>query len=202
VLDAGGVPALAELALHNGTVYRWNRPVYAVSGGIPHLRVENRLLSAGPTVTDTVANAAFFYGLVRALADEPEPVWTRLPFAAAERNFHEACRHGLRAELSWPGTTGAGRTRQSAARLVREHLLPLAAAGLDAFGVAAADRDRYLSVIEGRCRRGVTGASWQTRTYHQAVDAGADRATALRALVARYAELARSDLPVHEWPLA
>ncbi len=69
VLDSGGVPQLDELRLHNGTVYRWNRPVYDVSDGTPHLRVENRVLPAGPTVVDTMANAAFFAGLVRALAE-------------------------------------------------------------------------------------------------------------------------------------
>ena len=31
-LDRGGCPQLAEMSLHNGTVYRWNRPVYAVVG--------------------------------------------------------------------------------------------------------------------------------------------------------------------------
>jgi hypothetical protein len=59
VLEAGGVPKLAELRLHNGTIYRWNRPVYDIAGGTPHLRVENRLLAAGPTVVDNMANAAF-----------------------------------------------------------------------------------------------------------------------------------------------
>ncbi len=75
VLDEGGVPELAELVLHNGTVYRWNRPVYGIADGVPHLRVENRVLPAGPTVTDVIANAAFYYGLVRALAEESRPVW-------------------------------------------------------------------------------------------------------------------------------
>jgi hypothetical protein len=205
------VPSLAELTLHNGTVYRWNRPVYAVSGGVPHLRVENRVLSSGPTVTDTVANAAFYYGLVRALADQPDPVWRRLPFAAAERNFLDACRHGIDAELSWPtatatatATAAADRNcrRLPAARLVREHLLPLAAEGLDACGVAATDRDHYLSVIEERCRRRVNGAAWQTRVYHHQVAGGADRATALRRLLERYCALARTDAPVHSWPAA
>jgi hypothetical protein len=195
VLDAGGVSRLAELALHNGTVYRWNRPVYAVAGGVPHLRVENRVLPSGPTVTDTVANAAFYYGLVRALADQPDPVWNALPFATAERNFLAACRHGIDAELSWRG----GETLP-AARLILDHLLPLAADGLDGFGVAPADRDHYLSVIEERCRRRITGAGWQTRIYHQEVDGGADRATALRRLVERYSALARTDTPVHDWP--
>ena len=40
VLDGGACPQLAEMSLHNGTVYRWNRPIYAVVEGRPHLRVE------------------------------------------------------------------------------------------------------------------------------------------------------------------
>src|SRR5918998_1829087 len=28
VLDGGGTPKLSELRLHNGTIYRWNRPIY------------------------------------------------------------------------------------------------------------------------------------------------------------------------------
>ncbi|HEY0936369.1 MAG TPA: glutamate--cysteine ligase, partial [Trebonia sp.] len=61
-LERGAVPQLGELSLHNGTVYRWNRPVYAAVDGRPHLRVENRVLPAGPTVADVLANAAFYYG--------------------------------------------------------------------------------------------------------------------------------------------
>ncbi|GAA1935710.1 hypothetical protein GCM10009716_48410 [Streptomyces sodiiphilus] len=201
VLAAGGIPGLHELVLHNGTVYRWNRPVYQVTDGVPHLRVENRVLPTGPTVTDMVANAAFYYGLVRALAEQPDPVWRRLPFEAAERNFHAACRHGIESLLIWPRGGRHGVAEVPAARLVADELLPLAAAGLDAWGVAPADRDRCLEVIEGRCRRRVTGAGWQTGVYHRAVDGGADRATALAGMVKRYCELARSDEPVHTWPL-
>src|SRR5215210_8258254 len=87
VLDNGGVPHLDELRLHNGTVYRWNRPVYDISGDSPHLRVENRVLPAGPTVVDTMANAAFFAGLVRALAVQERPVWSQMSFQAAHENF-------------------------------------------------------------------------------------------------------------------
>ena len=90
VLEEGKVPALKELKLHNGTIYRWNRPVYDVMGGVPHLRVENRLLPAGPTVADVLANAAFYYGLVRSLAQEQRPVWARMPFQVAADNFHAA----------------------------------------------------------------------------------------------------------------
>lgn len=135
VLDAGGVPKLAELVLHNGTVYRWNRPVYGIADGVPHLRVENRVLPAGPSVTDVVANAAFYYGLVRALAEEARPVWTRLPFASAAANFDAACRHGIDARLEWPRRGRYGGTAEvDAVGLIRDELLPLAAVGLDAWG--------------------------------------------------------------------
>ncbi|MFI8849466.1 glutamate--cysteine ligase [Streptomyces sp. 891-h] len=200
VLAAGGVPALPELTLHNGTIYRWNRPVYGVMDGAPHLRVENRVLPAGPTVTDVLANTAFYYGLVRALADDPRPVWNRMPFEYAERNFDAACRYGIEAELWWPRSgRGAGLVRQPATRLVRDELLPLAAAGLDAWGVEAADRDRYLSVIEERCRLRVNGASWQAAAYHRAVDSGLDREKALAAVARAYCDRASDGAAVHTW---
>ncbi|MEV4879909.1 glutamate--cysteine ligase [Streptomyces cyaneofuscatus] len=202
VLDEGGVPGLAELVLHNGTVYRWNRPVYGMADGVPHLRVENRVLPAGPTVTDVIANAAFYYGLVRALAEESRPVWSKLPFEAAAENFTEACRHGIEAELLWPrpGRAG-GLARIPAVQLVREELLPLAAAGLDAWNIEPVDRDRYLGVIEERCKRRVNGASWQVATYHRALDAGLGREAALAATTRRYAELMHAGEPVHTWPV-
>ncbi|MFF0595352.1 glutamate--cysteine ligase [Streptomyces antibioticus] len=202
VLDAGGIPSLAELVLHNGTVYRWNRPVYGIADGVPHLRVENRVLPAGPTVTDVLANAAFFYGVVRALAEESRPVWTRLPFETAEANFDAACRYGIDARLQWPrrGRLG-GVAEVDAVSLVREELLPLAEAGLNAWGVEAADRDFYLGVIEERCRRRVNGASWQVATFHKAVEAGFARDAALAATTRRYAELMRLGEPVHTWPV-
>ena len=103
VLHAGGVPQLGELRLHNGTVYRWNRPVYDIMNGRPHLRVENRVLPAGPTVVDMLANAAFYFGLVRGLAEADRPIWSQLTFSSAEENFHAAARRGLDAVLHWPG---------------------------------------------------------------------------------------------------
>lgn len=202
VLDEGGTPKLAELVLHNGTVYRWNRPVYGIADGVPHLRVENRVLPAGPTVVDVLANAAFYYGVVRALAEEPRPVWTRLPFEAAAANFDTACRHGIEARLRWPrrGRHG-GTTEVDAVDLVRDELLPLAEAGLDAWGVEAADRDLYLGVIEERCRRRANGASWQSATFHRALEKGLGRQAALAATTRRYRELMHLGEPVHTWPV-
>ncbi|MFJ9413309.1 glutamate--cysteine ligase [Streptomyces sp. NPDC101227] len=203
ILDEGGVPDLAELVLHNGTVYRWNRPVYGVADGVAHLRVENRVLPAGPTVADVMANTAFYYGLVRALADEPRPIWKRLPFATAADNFDTSCRYGIDACLHWPRSGRSGALAEiPAVRLVREELLPLAAAGLDAWGVEPADRDLYLGIIEDRCARRVNGASWQAAAFHHALRQGLDRDAALGAMTRRYSELMHSGQPVHTWPVA
>ncbi|SDL40121.1 glutamate--cysteine ligase [Streptomyces indicus] len=202
VIEAGGVPSLSELVLHNGTVYRWNRPVYGIADGVPHLRVENRVLPAGPTVTDVIANVAFYYGVVRALAEDARPVWSRLPFEAAAANFDAACRYGIDAEFDWPRPVRfGGVARVPAVDLVRNELLPLASAGLDAWGVAPVDRDYYLGVIEERCRQRVNGASWQVATYHRALESGLDREAALAATTRRYCELMHQGEPVHTWPV-
>ena len=99
VLEAGETPQLSELRLHNGTIYRWNRPVYDINDGTPHLRVENRVLPAGPTVADLIANAAFYFGLVRHLAESDRPLWSQMSFQAAEENFETAAEDGIEASL-------------------------------------------------------------------------------------------------------
>jgi len=196
VLDRGDVPKLAEMRLHNGTVYRWNRPVYDVVNERPHLRVENRVLPAGPTVADIVANGAFYFGLVRALAESDRPVWSQMSFSAAEDNFHTAGRRGIEAELYWPGVGTAPATE-----LVLRRLLSLAHAGLDAWGVEPQQRDRLLGIIEQRCLSGVNGASWQSDTFHQLYDQGGlSRLDALRAMTQRYVEHMHSNEPVASWP--
>src|SRR5207247_3492409 len=103
VLDRGDTPTLGELRLHNGTIYRWNRPVYDVVRGRPHLRVENRILPAGPTVVDILANAAFYYGLLRVLIEDERPLWTQMSFSAAEENFHVGASSGIWARVYWTG---------------------------------------------------------------------------------------------------
>ncbi|GII22224.1 glutamate--cysteine ligase [Planosporangium mesophilum] len=197
VLNDGGVPRLGELRLHNGTVYRWNRPVYDIMNGRPHLRVENRVLPSGPTVVDMLANAAFYFGLVRELAEADRPVWTQLTFSAAEQNFHTAARGGITSSVWWPRL---GETRVT--DLVLEKLLPKAYDGLDRFGVDPATRDRLLGVIEGRCVSRRNGAVWQTETVRRLErDRNLDRPTALREMLRRYSENLADNEPVHTWPI-
>jgi hypothetical protein len=196
-LQRGDVPGLGELRLHNGTIYRWNRPIYDLSRGMPHLRVENRVLPAGPTVVDILANAAFYYGLVRVLADDERPVWSRMSFAAAEDNFHAGARQGLEAQLYWPGVGEA-----PAAELVLRRLLPMAREGLDGWGVAPADRDRLLGIVERRCVLQRNGAAWQSAAFrHLYEERRLDRLEALRRMTVLYRELMHANEPVHDWPI-
>jgi hypothetical protein len=195
-LEAGQVPGLNELRLHNGTIWRWNRPVYDIADGAPHVRVENRVLPAGPTVVDMVANALFFYGLLRTLVAAERPLWSSMSFEAAEENFMTAARHGIEGPLYWPGT---GWIRPD--ELVLRKLLPQAAEGLARWGVEADVTDRYLSIIEQRCVTRRTGAAWQLDAVAALEAAGADRLAALRAMLERYLELSAANEPVHTWPL-
>ena len=196
ILDRGDTPTLGELRLHNGTVYRWNRPVYDVVRGRPHVRVENRVLPAGPTVVDTLANGAFYFGLVKMLAETERPVWSQMSFTTAEENFHTAARHGLDAQLYWPGLGTVPVTE-----LVLRRLLPLAYEGLDRWGVDPDERDRLLTVIERRCVTGVNGARWQVDMAHKLDrSANLDRYGALRGMLTRYVEHMHGNAPVHEWP--
>jgi hypothetical protein len=195
ILERGDTPELSELRLHNGTVYRWNRPIYAVVRGRPHLRVENRVLPAGPTVVDTIANAAFYYGLVRTLAEAERPIWTQMSFSAAEENFHTGARHGIAASVFWPGLGYVPVTE-----LVLRRLLPMAHDGLDKWGVSAGERDRLLGIIEQRCLTGRNGAQWQVDTLHSLEADGLDRQDALHEMLRRYLPPMHENTPVHEWP--
>jgi len=198
VLDGGASPQLAEMSLHNGTVYRWNRPVYDTAGAVPHLRVENRVLPAGPSIADTVANAAFYYGLVRSLADAQRPIWTQMSFTTAGENLHEAARRGLDAQLYWPGVGDTPVTE-----LILRRLLPLAREGLSQWGVDTVHADRLMGIIEQRCLTGQTGAAWQIATVAEiSAKSGADRPEALRRMTQRYIEHMHTNEPVHTWPVS
>ena len=195
-LDAGRTPSLSELRRHNGTIWRWNRPVYDLVDGVGHLRVENRVLPTGPTVLDVLANAAFFYGVQRALTEQDRPLWTRMSFAAAAENFYTGARNGIDAHLYWPGDGWI-----SPDELVLRRLLPMAHDGLRACGVSEAARERHLGVIEQRCARRQTGSSWQRDTVAALERRGLDRQAALFGMLRRYVELAETGEPAHTWPV-
>ncbi len=189
VLDA---PAeeLPHLRLHNGTIWRWNRPLIGFDAdGTPHLRVEHRVLPAGPTLIDMAANMAFFFGLAEWLVMEPHAPELRLPHAAAKQNFYQAARLGLTASVDWYDGE-----RWNVARLVQKVLLEQARKGLETLRVDRAEIDRYLGVIEARAASGATGAAWQRGFVEKY---GRD----LHALTCAYRDLSAAGAPVHLWKI-
>ena len=194
-LAAGDIPRLQALQLHNGTVYRWNRPCYGISEGKPHLRIECRVLPSGPTVLDEVANAAFWIGLVLGAKHEYGDITERLSFADAKYNFLTASRQGLDAGFRWVDGQSV-----TAPELILETLLPLARAGLEAY-VDRSEIDKYLGVIHDRVQSRGTGSDWMMRSLSEMEDRGS-RSERMTALTAAIANRQSERKPCHEWELA
>ncbi len=184
-----GLEQMAHVRLHNGTIWRWNRPLIGFDyDATPHLRIEHRVIPAGPTIVDMIANAAFFNGLMQTLMTQQTPPEQQLPFASARDNFYAAAQRGLDAQLHWFDAA-----RGTVQALVREQLLPMARQGLQQLEIDQADIDRYLGIIEARVQSGRTGAAWQR--------ACADRVGRdLQAMTQLYRQHQDSGRPVHEWP--
>jgi CBS domain-containing protein len=197
VLEAGGVPKLSALCLHNGTVYRWNRPCYGITDGVPHLRIENRVLPSGPTIVDEMANAAFYFGLMSGMLEAEGPIDKVMDFDAAKGNFLSAARRGLNAEFEWING------KQIPAReLITEHLVPLARYGLETTGINKTDIERYLGIIEERVRRGRTGSVWSLQSLASMAKEGGTRDERMRTLTAVMIKRQRRGRAVHSWKLA
>lgn len=177
-----------HVRLHNGTIWRWNRPLIGFDpDGTPHLRIEHRVIPAGPTIVDSFANAAFFWGLVRALADAPAAAAPPITFDEARWNFYEAARYGLRCSTKWLD----GRVLPMREAII-DHCLPMAVDGLQALAIDSTDIDNFLGIIGERAATGQNGATWQRRWVAQH---GFD----VRALTENYMRRQNTEIPVHEW---
>jgi hypothetical protein len=189
ILFEDGAAALRHLRLHNGTIWRWNRLLIGFDGAaVPHLRVEHRVMPAGPSIVDMISNAAVYLGASRFLAGLHRAPEADLPFAQARDNFYLAARQGLDAHLVWlDGREVEVRT------LLLDEILPMAREGLLLLGADEDDSERYLSVARMRVRTGQNGAAWQR--------AHLDKYGDFFRLTADYLEHQRSAMPVHEWPI-
>ena len=180
----------AHVRFQNGTVWRWNRPLLGFDfDGQPHLRIEHRVVPAGPTIHDCIANAAAWLGMVRGLVDREDPIETRIDFETAKKNFYAAAKLGLDAPLSW-----VDGVERSARELLEDELLPMAAAALARLDIPDTEIERYIGTAHARVARNRTGARWQRAWVEKH---GADFAALTRA----YVDAQDSGEPVHEWPL-
>jgi gamma-glutamyl:cysteine ligase YbdK (ATP-grasp superfamily) len=181
---------LAHLRLQNGTVWRWTRPLIGFDDeGEPHLRLEQRVVPAGPSIVDSIANAALYFGAVSALARQPQAPETMLPFERAQNNFYAAAKTGLRTEIEWLNGKSI-----KLPQLCLEYLLPLARDGLLSMGIDAAEADYWLGVIRGRVESGMNGAAWQRGWVAKY---GSD----MQGLTEAYLEHQAGGKPVHQWAI-
>ncbi len=196
MLDSGIIPSLNALCLHNGTVYRWNRPCYGVHNNVPHLRIENRVIPSGPTILDEVANAAFFYGMMSGMALHYEDIRDHLRFENVKSNFLAAARDGIRAQMNWFDDSYL-----PAQDLILEQMVPLAREGLNKSGIDSGDIDRYLGVIEARIAIPRTGSRWALESIENMQGQGTSDQV-LRCLTKSIVEQQVTGTPISEWELA
>ncbi|MDD2658493.1 MAG: glutamate--cysteine ligase [Methylococcales bacterium] len=183
--------AFGNLRLHNGTIWRWNRPLIGFDeDGTPHIRVEHRTPAAGPSVIDSIANAAFYYGVANNICNEIVAKGLQLPFAQAKDNFYQAARYGLDANIIW--FDGA---KHRLRHLLASELLPRAASGLSSLGICASDIDAYLDIIRQRITNKQNGCQWQRHYFYL-------NNHDFTAMTRSYLKNQNSGNPVSEWTLA
>jgi len=192
----GIAPNLKALCLHNGTVYRWNRACYGVHNGIPHLRIENRVIPSGPTVIDEIANTAFFVGMMAGMSDKYDDIREQITFQDVKANFMAAARAGIRAQMNWFGDK-----HMPARELILDELLPLAEHGLNKYGVDQKDIDKYLGVLRERVSSRRNGARWALESLERMKDQGTEDQR-MRCLVASMVDQQTTGRPISEWELA
>ena len=182
-----------HVRFHNGTLWRWNRPLIGFDfDGQAHLRIEHRVVAAGPTVIDSIANSAFYFGLVRGFTLASHSMESRLPFEQARDNFYRCAQYGLKAAIRWP--TKRGIAELPVRKVIIDELLPLARNGLLASDIPDAEIDEYLGIIGARAEASLNGATWQRRWV---ASHGADMGELVRA----YHALQQQDIPVHTWDI-
>lgn len=194
-VERGEVPKLYGLQTHNSTVYRWNRPCYGTTNGKPHLRIENRVLPAGPSVGDEVANAALWFGLMVQIPKVYPDLAQRVPFEHARANFVASARSGLHFKMHWIDDATI-----SVRDLLLEELIPLARTGLRSCGVDEQDIEQYMGIIEARVASGRNGARWMLDSVAKLHPQGT-RSERLSTLTAATISRQNSGIPVHEWSL-
>jgi CBS domain-containing protein/gamma-glutamylcysteine synthetase len=192
----GITPKLKALQVHNGTVYRWNRPCYGISpNGKPHLRIENRVFAAGPTVVDEMANTAYWLGLMQGMALETDDIRQNISFDDVRDNFLKGSKYGIDSKFTW-----FNNEKITARDLTTEVLLPIARRGLEAQNIDTGDIDNYLGIIEERVKSHMNGARWILKTYSKFKEE-THKDESLTALTSAIFHNQKKSLPVHKWPI-
>ncbi len=195
-ISNGKVPKLRALQVHNSTIYRWNRPCYGISpNGKPHLRIENRVLSSGPSVVDEMANAALWLGAMKGYQQRNFDVREKVSFSDIKDNFAKAARYGIDTNFSWFNDQ-----KINAVDLINSEIVEVAREGLQGMNMDSADIDKYLSVIQNRAEEHMTGARWMLRTFTHLIEK-IPRDEAITTLTSEILENQSQSKPVHTWQI-
>lgn len=194
MVHQGKVPKLTALQIHNSTVYRWNRPCYGISdNGMPHLRIENRVIPSGPTVLDEIANAAFWLGAMAGMDDQYKDITKHISWEDVRDNFGKAAQFGIDTKFTWLKDK-----KITPSELALQELIPLAEHGLKLKGVNDADISRYLDVIKGRADKLMTGARWQLRAFTSLIK-HVTRDEAMAVLTQSIIKNQEQEIPIYKW---
>ena len=179
-----------HLRLHNGTIWRWNRPLIGFDEDeTPHLRIEHRVCASAPSTIDNIANIAFYYGLVHHHATTDTPPEKIMSFADAKHDFYRSAQLGLKHKTKW-----LNKDTNTLQTVILDTLLDDAENGLYKLGISQQDIQRYLSIIEKRVTNNQTGSQWQL----DFLDAHDNDRTLL---THTYLKNQMSGQPIHEWDL-
>jgi CBS domain-containing protein/gamma-glutamylcysteine synthetase len=193
-VNQGIVPKLRALQVHNSTVYRWNRPCYGISpNGKPHLRIENRVLPAGPTIKDSTANAALWLGAMVGFKHQYPDITKQISYADVRDNFGKAARFGIDTNFTWFKDK-----KITATDLILKEIIPLAKEGLKIQNVNPKDIDQYLGIIEERAKSHVTGARWILRSFTKLREEVTND-EAVTIITAAMIKNQKEEKPVHTW---
>lgn len=193
MLEKGSIPKLMALCLHNGTVYRWNRVCYGVNDNKPHLRIENRYIPSGPTVTDEIANFMFWVGVMIGKPKKYDNIQQKMEFKDVKYNFFNAARYGKATQFFWNGKY------VSSYELIMDELLPIASSGLKKQGISSQDIDFYLGIIKKRMQKN-NGAEWTLKQYRELLKKRKSFES-LQLLSSKIYQHQNSEKPIYDWPV-
>jgi len=187
--DVKNKPAsdLHHFNLHNGTIWRWIRPILGKDNDAKHtLRLELRVLPSGPTLIDTQVNIWFFIGLIQGLVRSKIDL-TQIPFETLKDDFYSVAKTGLTTEFHEPNNA----QKVSLQEWILNDGLALTKMGLDSLGIY--DVDEYIDTIEQRTANGQNGASWQLEHFK--------KYNSIAKLMEDYMKNSEQNIPVHKWSL-
>ncbi len=179
-----------HLSFHNGTIWRWVRPIISrCENGRTHLRLEQRVPSAGPSNIDMVANMAFTIGLTEYLA-KVDDIEHLIPFYTSKFNFYNACRSGLDTNIIW-----FNGQHIPLKELVINHLIEPVTKELIAKGMDKGEVNYYIvEVFAKRIKMNINGSNWQKSFVNK-------YGKNFNALIGNYIHNQKSGMPIWRWKI-